>query len=185
MIKHPFLNYSCKDKADALSRLSENTSIALKRIESAPFNKNAIYIGTSGGKDSVVITDLAFSILGRIPVIHTTKPKEDKNAVHPATIEFLYYRPYPVIYLPKSAGLWPKCETQIDGTRRSEFDRNDGRSTTVVIEGKEINRKNMPVYVKNGLFGLNFIYPIVDWEDIDVWCYIYRYNIEYSSEYDL
>lgn len=163
----------------------EKINKAISRIQNAPFPKNGVYVGHSGGKDSVLVTHLAFEALGKtVPVVHTPKVS-GSNAVHPATRDFLYNLPYPVLYLPPTSeipnGL--RLNTQIDGTRRYEHSRQDGRSTNVVIDGKEISRENMPMYVEEGLFGKSFIYPIYDWTDDEVWEAHKLLNLPVSKEY--
>jgi 3'-phosphoadenosine 5'-phosphosulfate sulfotransferase (PAPS reductase)/FAD synthetase len=74
-------------------------------------------------------------------------------------------------------------KTQIDGTRIAEHDRSNGRAVDVVIDGKQVSRKELPLYLENGLFGLNFVYPIYDWSDAEVWAAIAHYDIPFSEEY--
>lgn len=146
------------------------------------------YIGTSGGKDSIVVHAVTMQWLKRnkfhqnMPVIHTTKP----NEVHPLTKEFLYTRPYPITYVSKEQHVeYIKSfghGLQIDGSRISESNRTE-RSTTIVFEGKDISRENMQPIVRNGLFGFTFMYPILNWKDEHVWAYILSNNIEFSDEY--
>lgn len=149
------------------------------------------YVGHSGGKDSVVVQFLADKILAgatrvpMIPTLHTTKPPGEPNEVHELTRLFLYSQDREITYLPlRLLGQYPHKQ-QIDGTRRSEFDRSNGRAVDVVIDGKEVSRKDMPQVIQNGLFGKSFLYPIVDWTDCEVWATIFANNIPYSPEYDL
>jgi 3'-phosphoadenosine 5'-phosphosulfate sulfotransferase (PAPS reductase)/FAD synthetase len=140
-----------------------------------------IYVGTSGGKDSVVAYNLMCKLYPTLSpkILHTAKP----SVTHPKTLDFLYSRPYPILYVPKGHPLPDEFKTQVDGTRASEFDREDGRSTDVIVGGVSVSRENMPLFVRNGLFGLNFIFPIFDWTDEQVWAYIFKNNIPYSDEY--
>jgi len=152
---------------------------ALNRLVHSPFEPSGIYIGHSGGKDSVVVHYLATQIFQNIPVVHTPKPE----VTHFLTLQFLYSRNFPIQYIPKEHHSRFGFKTQIDGTRIAESSRTDGRSTTVVIDGVDQSRTEMEAYVKNGLFGLNFIYPIVDWTDDEVWAFIKDRNLEVSKEY--
>ena len=142
---------------------------------------NEVYIGHSGGKDSVAITRLVDTALpdhGML-IVHTPKPGE----VVPATVDFLYGLRRPVLYCPKEHHKGLGFKVQIDGTRRAEHSRTDGRSTNLVMDGNDVSRDHMPLYVKNGLFGLDFIFPIFDWTDEEVWAYILTNEIPFSEEY--
>lgn len=139
-----------------------------------------LYIATSGGKDSVVVTDLAFKFIKpNLPVIHT--PKQE---VVTSTREFLYTRDFPILYIKaKDMGQYPDLRSQIDGTRKAEFNRTDGRSTNVIIDGESVSRDQMTETVRNGLFGLNMVFPIFDWSDAEVWAYIFKNKIDFTPEY--
>lgn len=161
---------------------------AKKRIKHAPFDFDGMYVGHSGGKDSVLVRWLVDQALGdkgkSMLTVHTPKPAGVRNAVHQATKEFLYSLNRPVLYLPvdadhKQFGL----KTQIDGTRMAEAARRDGRDVGVVVRGKERSRADMPLYLEDGLFNLQFIYPIFDWTDLQVWSAIFLYQIPFSDEY--
>jgi 3'-phosphoadenosine 5'-phosphosulfate sulfotransferase (PAPS reductase)/FAD synthetase len=163
-------------KIDMLER------VALERLATLPneiLPIGGLYVGTSGGKDSVAVhhlmskTDLTWSVL------HTNKPED----VHPLTKDFLYRRQYPILYVPKGAAMPAHLRTQFDGSRASEYNRADGRSTDFIVGGVSVSRDKMPLYVTNGLFGLNFVFPMYDWSDEEVWAYIFGNDIEYSDEY--
>lgn len=147
--------------------------------------ERGVYIGHSGGKDSCVVTDLALTYLSPFtPIVHNLKEK----GVHPLTQQFLYrtaeewgidfVRVRDMEKYLKTKGY----VLQIDGTRRAEFDRTD-RSNLVMVEGKEVNRADMPEFIPDGRFGLKMLYPIVDWTDDEVWEYIHRTKLAVSEEY--
>jgi 3'-phosphoadenosine 5'-phosphosulfate sulfotransferase (PAPS reductase)/FAD synthetase len=144
------------------------------------------FVGHSGGKDSVVVNFLAQHAGFMLPVVHTPKV-EGRNKVHPLTVAFLYEQTltYPITFctLGQIKHQFPGVTTQIDGTRIAEHDRTDGRSTHVVIDGEDVPRDQMTEYVANGLNGMSFIYPIYNWEDVDVWACIYAFSIPFSPEY--
>ncbi len=166
-----------------LSHIDSRTHDAINIIEAR--HNPGMYVGHSGGKDSVLVRWMADRLTLNIPTLHTPKV-EGPNKVHPMTMKFIYEeaatRPIWFIPLDKNPRDWG-YDTQVDGTRRAEAERSDGRSTIVVIDGQEIDRANMPHYTSNGLFGLSFVYPFVDWSDIEVWAAIYKYKIRYSEEY--
>lgn len=172
--------------------------ISLDRIARA-YNRfgNTLFIGNSGGKDSCVILHLAQQIYPNITIVHNVKPllgtSGDPVAAlteqHPKTLEFMYTslcRHNSVIFTHSS--LMPewlnktgfKC--QIDGARRSEWDR-PGKSSNIIVNGQNVNRKDMPDFVETGIFGMSLVYPIVDWTDDDVFEYLVTNNIPFSDEY--
>lgn len=149
---------------------------------------SGVYVAHSGGKDSVVVHHLAKKVFGQyVPVIHTPKIS-GFNKVHPATVAFLYEMSAAhglnIVPFDRMQQFLDDRELsiQIDGTRRSEFDRSD-RSADVVINGETISRADMPVHTVGGLFGNESIFPIVDWSDDDVWQYIAEEGIEVTEEY--
>lgn len=170
----------------AMRNVVARSEEAVQRIRNAPFLHAGTYVGHSGGKDSVLVHRLVTVALGDVPVIHTPKPKGIRNEVHPLTREFLYSRPFPILYLPD--GLiqteeYAKFSTQVDGTRRAEASRRDGRDVGLVIAGAERSREECPLYLPKGLFGKQYIYPIYDWSDAEVWAAIFELDIPFSMEY--
>lgn len=145
---------------------------------------NELYIGHSGGKDSVVIYWLMQCAFpgNYFPVVHTPK-LSGPNKVHQETINFLYSRPFPIIHIPATSHASYGFKVQVDGSRRDEYNRTDGRSTTIVKDGKDVSRSEMTMLVNNGLFGLDFIYPIFDWSNEEVWACIHKMRLEVSPEY--
>lgn len=138
------------------------------------------YIGTSGGKDSGVIDWLA-SQVAPMPRIHNLKVE-----THPDTLALLSRSPD--IHMVSPASHAALVDTlgvglQVDGTRRAEFNRTNGRSTDVIIDGESVSREHMPRYIANGLFGLSFAFPILDWSDEMVWACTIRNRIQFSYEY--
>lgn len=179
-----YLKSNNEDFLSALSRVDDLLDKAASRLVNEGYHE--LYVGHSGGKDSVLVRYIADLVDVNIPTLHTPKINGE-NAVHPLTKEFLYSlsTQRDIIYCKGNPKEVYGFSTQIDGTRRAEFNREDGRSTYVVINGKEVSREEMPVYVKNGLFGLNFIYPIVDFTDEEVWAIIHSKKIPFSEEYNI
>lgn len=163
----------------AVDALVEQTTKTLRNLP-AEF-REGLYIGHSGGKDSVVIHWLMQQAFpnNTYPVLHTPKPQETDVD----TIFFLYSRPFPIMYVPKEVHGRFGFKTQVDGSRRDEYTRTDGRSTHIIKDGQEVSREHMTMFVQNGLFGLNFVYPIVDWSNEDVWACIYKNQLDISPEY--
>ena len=142
-------------------------------------------VGHSGGKDSVLVRALAdLAGFGSLDTVHNPK-LEGSNAVHAHTRELLYematFRP--VMHIPANAMAKSGYRLQIDGTRRQEATRTDGRSTDIVCNGQSVNRAQMPMLVSRGLFDMTFFYPIVEWTDAQVWAAIAYLDIPFSREY--
>ena len=142
-------------------------------------------VGHSGGKDSVLVRALAdLAGFGSLDTVHNPK-LEGSNAVHAHTRELLYematFRP--VMHIPAHAMAKSGYRLQIDGTRRQEATRTDGRSTDIVCNGQSMNRAQMPMLVPRGLFDMTFFYPIVEWTDAQVWAAIAYLEIPFSREY--
>ncbi len=183
------LGFTPNQVAHTIEQLPALVEESVKRIKFAPFDiDHSMYVGHSGGKDSVLVrwlADLALPDL-KLLTVHTPKPTGIRNEVHPITQQFLYGLNRPVLYLPdgnaevfEAFGL----KTQIDGTRAAEASRRDGRDVGVVVRGEERSRANMPLYLENGLFNRQFVYPIFDWTDLQVWAAIIHYEIPFSDEY--
>lgn len=159
----------------------------------ATLKSSQYFVGTSGGKDSGVILDMTLTAMRLISVpveqlviVHNPKPKD----THPLTLAHLYrltaHRQ--VIFVPPAQMSTFIAQTglllEVDGTRRSEFDRAD-KSTNYISKGVSFSREHMPAYVEDGLFGLNLLYPIIEWSDADVFAYHRVYDLPLSAEYDL
>jgi len=147
-----------------------------------------IFVGNSGGKDSCVVLHITRKLFPNVIVIHNSKLEPGKT--HPLTRNFLYEQSaeFPIMFLPSSkmeeVVKKEKLTCQVDGTRRAEFDRTE-KSDDVIINGKSVNRKDMPGYVHVGIFGLSAVYPIYDWTDKNVFEYIKEESIKISAEYDV
>lgn len=183
------MGFTANQMRHTMGQLPALIEESIKRIKFAPFDiDHTMYVGHSGGKDSVLVRWLADQALPglRLMTVHTPKPTGIRNEVHPLTQQFLYSLNRPVLYLPdgnpqvfEDFGL----KTQIDGTRAAEAERRDGRDVGVVVRGEERSRADMPLYLEDGLFNRQFVYPIFDWSDMQVWAAILANNIPYSPEY--
>ena len=132
---------------------------------------NKIYVAYSGGKDSKVILHLARKMNPNVLVVHNAHPEETCDLRRGVLIikepksnfkEFLQY---------------VDLTAQIDGTTRFE----EGK--TVIFDGKEINRFDIPAaYNPRGVFSLEIYYPILEWEAADVWEYIRYYSLMSEDE---
>ena len=187
---------------EKLGEILMNKELAAK-VESAKaiiddavgrFGLSAIYGGTSGGKDSVCVRHLFEQEHGpnSIEWVHNAKGYPD---THPYTVNLLYamaVQGQDVNFVHRShmENHVDRCgyQAQIDGSRRAEYDRTV-KCTTVMVDGLDINRKDMPPILENSMFGLTFIYPIYNWSDQDVFDYLESQGIyltpEYTGEHNL
>ena len=73
---------------------------------------------------------------------------------------------------------------QIDGTKRCEWNR-EGKSIDVIIDGKNVRRDEMnEAWVVKGIWGIQNLYPILEWSDEKVFEFCRENNITLSKEYD-
>jgi 3'-phosphoadenosine 5'-phosphosulfate sulfotransferase (PAPS reductase)/FAD synthetase len=181
------LGLEASDIAVCARTIDARIEEARERILDMPFNGvYGVYVGHSGGKDSVLVRWLVDQTLDNVPTVHTPKPKGVKNEVHPLTKEFLYGLNRHIHYIPDGCietSEFAHFVTQIDGTRAAEATRRDGRDVGLIIEGKEVSRAECPLYLEKGLFGKQYVYPIYDWSDLEVWAAILTKNIPFSREY--
>lgn len=177
----------------------EKIQSALDRIDSAyKLFGNNLFMGHSGGKDSCTILHLMKQVVPNdFFIVHNVKPMLGSTGdpvlalteMHPSTLFFLYEnvsKENIVQFIHSSKmekfvndnGL--KC--QVDGARISEADR-EGKSANFIMGGKNYNRKDLKPMIADGLFGIHFCYPILDWTDIDVFDYLTSHDIPFSQEY--
>lgn len=180
-----------------------------KKIIEHAFNVNEkVLVGNSGGKDSTVILELTKMVAAQraantknsgFVIVHNVKPMlsdsldpvQKLTAMHPETLEFLYSEicrnnPVVVMHSSKMAQYLAayKFTCQIDGARRVEYNR-PGKSSEFIMDGKNVNRLELPPYVECGLFDISFAYPIFDWEDKDVFDFCYFHELNLSREYEM
>lgn len=176
---------------------------AKQRIKEYISNVDSIFIGHSGGKDSVAVHNLTLEVLkemdmdNNLTIIHNPKKIFDKSKhdsagqtdVYYETLEFLYgtvseYANITIVN-PTNMSNFVKSKNltmQIDGTRADENERVT-KSSNLVLNGKEQNREHMTAFNPKGLYNLEFLYPIFDWNTTDVFTYLESKNIEISPEY--
>jgi 3'-phosphoadenosine 5'-phosphosulfate sulfotransferase (PAPS reductase)/FAD synthetase len=163
-----------------------DVSYELRLIEDfVAANDGKIYCATSGGKDSAVIMHLTHQVFPGCLFIHNPKSETD-----PRTVQMLYEysMKYHILYcrgadmqtLITSGGF----EGQIDGTKRCEWNRSD-KSIDVIIDGKNVRRDEMnAAWVVNGIWGIQNLYPILEWSDEKVFEFCRENSIPLSKEYE-
>lgn len=168
------------DTENFLTELRVKRRLSVLRIRETAVHYPDRFVCHSGGKDSVLVRALAEEAIPGIEVVHNPKIS-GSNTVHPLTVKFLYEETtrFPISFEPRlrSSGL------SIDGTRRAEAFRDDGRSTDYISNGESLPRVQLPLFVEKGLGGLPVMYPIYNWSDEEVWYTILALKIPFSSEY--
>ena len=160
-------------------------------------HKGAVFLGHSGGKDSQVILHLTQKILPDVKIVHNVKPMLGTSGsavgalteMWPETLQFLYThtcRKNQVMFM-KSDKMkqWIKDNNvtcQIDGARIDECNR-PGKSSDIIRNGVACNRSTMVEYEPTGIFGLGISYPILDWDNYDVFNYLHENSQYISKEY--
>ena len=160
-------------------KLASKVETSLERIRAYVKQPWDAFVGHSGGKDSCVVLYLATIVHPDIAIIHN--PKDN---THIDTIQFLYglAKSRSINFIP--VGEMPDIgwKLEIDGSRRAEAARTD-RSSSIIVGGVDVNRNGMPEFVSGGIFGLDILYPIVDWTDKEVWEFLISNKIPISAEY--
>ena len=144
---------------------------------------NNIFVGFSGGKDSIVLLDLVLSITKDVKIVFN--PKDD---IHPQTVKFVkeVSKRFDIDYI-----LFGDMEhyitnnnllCQFDGSHKDEFER-ENKSTDFIVDGKNVSRKQLPIVVDKGMWEITFVYPLQDLTDKEVISYIKRNKLPYSKEY--
>ena len=147
------------------------------------------YLAFSGGKDSVVIYDLAVKAGVRFDAHYSV------TGVDPPELVKFIRQQYPEVerHRPEET-MWSLIERKMPPTRIKRFccevlkERGgDGRRVVTGIRWAESVKRSKRRMVENcmkGRKGTTFVHPIIDWENEDVWQYIRENNIPYCSLYD-
>ncbi len=163
-----------------------DVSYELRLIEDfVAANNRKIYCATSGGKDSAVIMHLTSLVFPECLFIHNPKKETDPRTVqmlyeYSMKYRILYCRNYEMGDIVKEYGF----QGQVDGTKRCEWNRS-GKSIDVIIDGKNVRRDEMGEnWIINGIWGIQNLFPILEWSDEKVFEFCRENSIPLSKEYD-
>lgn len=171
------LNFAGKNKVE----------VAIMRLQEFEPPKG-YYLAFSGGKDSIVLYNLAVSSGTKFDAHYNVSP------IDPPEIYSFIKECYPEVNWDINAkGFWRRFMTEGPPMRNMRWccklikeAGGTGRLKATGIRWAEsIRRKTRRMfeacYTDPGTF---FLHPIIDWSDAEVWEYIKRNNLNYCSLYD-
>jgi len=184
--------------------VSKNPSTILikKEVEALQIIKHAsrkykLAVSFSGGKDSLVVLDLAERLGINIAVFVDTTIEFDEtieyvnrmkdlfsSKIHVIKPEIDFFDLIDKINFPSRRFRW--CCDVIKNAPLGKFARNanlDG-FITGLRRNESFRRENYEYFDTNPIFGFKQINPILDWVETDVFDYIKKYNLELNPLYD-
>jgi 3'-phosphoadenosine 5'-phosphosulfate sulfotransferase (PAPS reductase)/FAD synthetase len=164
--------------------MQEKVDEALIRIVEQYANSlTGLFVGHSGGKDSQVVAHLTQQVYPEVIMVHNPKLNTHEDTkIHIYDISStnnVYFVPFEHM---KFFIHRYDLTCQVDGTRIAEHTRID-KSSDLIVDGENVSRENMGHHTKNGIHGLEILYPIYDWTDEEVFQYLRDNNIQLSKEY--
>jgi len=162
---------------------------AIKFLQTVGINMNDLYLGFSGGKDSVVIYDLAKRSGIKFTTIYSNTTIDP-----PGTMRFIReHFPDVEIHQPKES-FFSLVRRKGLPTRQTRFccevlkeQAGIGRNTILGVRSAESRQRQGRDYIqcdnRKSQKGAKLIYPIYDWSDDDVWDYIKRHKLPIAPCY--
>lgn len=188
-----------KKRLDALEKKS--LEILKKYVNMYKRKGYVINASFSGGKDSSISTLLAKKVIEDIDVIFI-----DTGLEYPETLKFVkdFAKEYDLnLHVVKDRDFWSELDSQGIPTKDNrwcnstckliplkEFLRNEyGDKNILTIDGsrkyESFTRSKLDYERKNGYIDFQTnVFPILDWNAVDVWSYIYSRNMMYNPFYE-
>lgn len=181
------ISYQCTMAGQLkIDRLAE---IAIQRLQDYE-PEDGYYLAFSGGKDSIVIHDLAMRAGIKFDAHYS------QTTVDPPEVQkFIKNFPHPIIWeKPKDSMFRLIIRKKMVPTRWirfccSELKEIGGKGRTVITGvrwAESSRRRQRQVYEQSQAVKTKwFLHPIIDWSDSDVWDYIRYHALNYCSLYDV
>jgi len=161
-------------------------TVAIKRLKMFE-PPEGYYLAFSGGKDSVVLYDLAVRAGVRFDAHYNA------TGIDPPELVRFIREQYPDVTAEKpAANFWRMIGKKGVPTRQARWcclilkeSGGSGRLTLTGIRWAEsTSRKRRSMVDSCQRLNKRMVHPIIDWGDSDVWGYIREHNIPYCSLYD-
>jgi len=182
------MNDSLQYDLSATPAVDHLETIAIQRLrEHEP--PEGYYLAFSGGKDSIVILELARRSGVKFDAHYsqtTVDPPEVQKFIKEHHPEVIWEKPRNSMFrlIPKKKML----PTRIIRYCCAELKEIGGRGRVVVLGvrwAESVNRRDRKVYEESrSTPGKWFLSPIIDWTDEHVWDYIHARHLPYCSLYD-
>ena len=148
------------------------------------------YLAFSGGKDSIVIYDLALRAGVKFDAhFHrtTVDPPEVLKYIKEYYPDVIWEKPKMSMFQLIIKNKIPPLRTIRYCCRSLKEIGGRGRDIITGIRWAEsVNRRNRSMYEESRhIKGKYFLNPIIDWSDKDVWDYIHIHNLKYCTLYDV
>lgn len=170
---------------DELSIKIRTTIQRLKEYEPS----KGYFLAFSGGKDSMVIYDLAIKAGVKFDAhfnMTTVDPNEVRVFIKENYPTVIWERPKISMFkLIEKHGMLPTRIIRYCCRELKEIGGSGRIIITGVRHAESIRRRKRKLFEESHVRKKTwFLHPIIDWSDLDVWDYIHHNNLKYCSLYD-
>ena len=135
-----------------------------KRIKHMPFGLDGAYVNHMGDLASVVLTDIIRKNFDIQVMCHDLELDYDTQVALNNTADGLHFTSFETT-----------CMTY--ATQISSLISTGPGPETIIVRGEPWPRANMPMYLEDGEAGLQYVYPIFDWTEDQLWAYVYQHQL--------